>query len=155
YGQTYFLSLVSQRVTTRLREDIFTHLHSLSLSFFNQRRTGAIMSTLTNDVPVIQNATMSIRDIVSAPITIVACFAVLFYTSWRLTVAAILFVPLMGLIIQKIGKRIRRISDLVQIKLADITTITEETVAGVRIIKSFATETHEIRRFSDENERAF
>ena len=53
------------------------------------------------------------------------------------------------------GKRIRRISDLVQIKLADITTITEETVAGVRIIKSFATENHEIRRFSAENERAY
>src|SRR5437016_9449362 len=79
----------------------------------------------------------------------------LFYTSWRLTLAAVIFVPLMGLIISKIGKRIRRISDLVQVKLADITTITEETVAGVRIIKSFATETHEIQRFSDENERTY
>jgi subfamily B ATP-binding cassette protein MsbA len=155
YGQTYFLSLVSQRITTRLREDIFAHLHSLSLSFFNRRRTGAIMATLTSDVPVIQNATFSVRDIVAAPITLVASFAMLFYTSWRLTLAAILFVPLMGLVIQKIGKRIRRISDLVQIKLADITTITEETVAGVRIIKSFATETHEIKRFSAENEKTY
>lgn len=155
YGQSYFLSLVSQRITTRLREEIFSHLHTLSLSFFNRRRTGSIMSTLTNDVPVIQNATMTIRDVVAAPLTIVISFAMLFYTSWRLTLAAILFVPLMGLVISRIGKRIRRISDLVQIKLADITTIVEETVAGVRIIKSFATENHEIRRFSAENERTF
>ena len=154
YGQTFFLSLVAQRITARLREQIFAHIHSLSMSFFNRRRTGAIMSTLTNDVPVIQAATMSIRDVVAAPITIVAAFAMLFYTSWRLTLAAVIFVPLMGLVINKIGKRIRRISDIVQGKMADITTITEETVSGVRIIKSFAAEDQEISRFSAENEKA-
>ena len=155
YGQSFFLSLVAQRITTRLREQIFSHIHSLSLSFFNRRRTGAIMSTLTNDVPVIQTATMSIRDVISAPITIVAAFSMLFYYSWRLTLAAIIFIPLMGLVINRIGKRIRRISDIVQGKMADITTITEETVSGVRIIKSFAAEDHEIKRFSEENDRAF
>jgi ATP-binding cassette, subfamily B, bacterial MsbA len=155
YGQTFFLSLVAQRVTTQLREEIFSHLHSLSLSYFNRRRTGAIMSVLTNDVPVIQNATFSIRDVVSAPLTVVVSFALLFYTSWRLTAAALFFVPIMGLVISRIGKRIRRISDVVQVRLADISTIVEETVAGVRIIKSFATETHEINRFSAENERTF
>jgi ABC-type multidrug transport system, ATPase and permease components len=155
YGQTYFLSLVSQRVTTQLRDEIFAHLHSLSLSFFNRRRTGAIMSTLTNDVPVVQNATMGVRDVVTAPITVALSFVLLFYISWRLTFAALIFVPVMGLVIQKIGKRIRTISDLVQIKLADITTITEETVSGVRIIKSFATENHEISRFTAENEKTF
>ncbi|MGC8666766.1 MAG: ABC transporter ATP-binding protein [Chthonomonadales bacterium] len=155
YGQTYFLSLTAQRVTTRLRDEIFTHLHSLSLSFFNRKRTGAIMSTLTNDVPVIQNAVMSVRDIVTAPLMVIITGGMLFYTSWRLTLVAIIFVPLMGLVISRIGKRIRSISDLVQIKLADISTIIEETVAGVRIIKAFATESHEIRRFSRENERTY
>ncbi|MEP6757382.1 MAG: ABC transporter ATP-binding protein [Chthonomonadales bacterium] len=155
YGQTYFLSLVAQRVTTRLRDEIFSHLHSLSLSFFNRRRTGAIMSTVTNDVQVIQTATMSIRDVVSAPLTITASCILLFYTSWRLTLCAVVLVPFMGIVISRIGKKIRRITDLVQVKLADISTITEETVAGVRIIKSFATETHEINRFAVENERTF
>lgn len=155
YGQTFFLSLVAQRVTTRLRDEVFAHLHSLSLSFFNQRRTGAILSSLTNDIPVIQNATLSIRDVVAAPLGVVGAFSVLFYYSWRLTAAAVFVVPLMGYIISRIGKRIRRISDTVQIKLADITTITEETIAGVRIIKSFATEDHEIARFTRENERTY
>jgi subfamily B ATP-binding cassette protein MsbA len=155
YGQTYFLSLVTQRVTTRLRDEIFSHLHSLSLSFFNRRRTGAIMSTLTSDVRVIQEATMSIRDIVAAPITVIASSVLLVWLSWRLTLAAVIFVPLMGYVIQRIGKRIRRISDHVQEKMADISTITEETLAGVRIIKSFATESHEIDRFSEVNEQTF
>lgn len=155
YGQMFFLSLVSQRVTTRLRDEIFAHLHSLSLSFFNRRRTGAIMSTLTNDVRVIQDATMSVREIVSAPVGVVLSIVLLFAASWRLTLAAIVFVPIMGFVIQRIGKRIRRISDLVQHRLAEVSTITEETLAGVRIIKSFATETHEINRFSEANEQTY
>src|SRR5258708_26564003 len=154
YGQAYFLSLASNRITTQLREEIFSHLHSLSLSFFNRRRTGAILSTLTNDVPVIQNATMSVRDIVAAPIVLIVSFGMMIYTSWRFTLFAFLFIPLMGFVIARIGKRMRRISDQTQIKLSDITTITEETVSGVRIIKSFSAEHHEIARFSAENERA-
>jgi ATP-binding cassette, subfamily B, bacterial MsbA len=153
YGQSYLLSLVANRVGTRLRDQIFAHLHSLSLSFFNQRRTGAIMSTLTNDVPVVQNAAMSLRDIVSAPIIIVVSLCSLFYVSPRLAIASIVFIPFMAAVISRIGKRIRTISVKVQGKLADVTTIIEETVAGVRIIKSFGTEHHEVSRFSDENER--
>ncbi|MCX6359607.1 MAG: ABC transporter ATP-binding protein [Armatimonadetes bacterium] len=155
YGQTYYLSMVAQRVTTQLRDDIFGHLHSLSLSFFNQRRTGAIMSALTNDIPVIQNATMSIRDIVSAPLSVVFALGLLFYQSWRLTLAALIVVPVMGFVISRIGKKIRRISDVVQLRLADVSTIAEETIAGIRIIKSFATESHEITRFAEENARTY
>ena len=64
FGQNYLLSLTANRIAAKLRDDIFAHLHHLSLSFFNRRRTGAIMSTLTNDVPVLQNAAMSLRDVV-------------------------------------------------------------------------------------------
>ncbi|MCS6777442.1 MAG: ABC transporter ATP-binding protein [Chloroherpetonaceae bacterium] len=153
YGQSYLLSLVANRIGTRLREEIFAHLHTLSLSFFNQRRTGAILSTLTNDVPVVQNAAMSLREIVSAPIIILVSLGALFYVSPRLALASILFIPFMAAVISRIGKRIRTISVRVQGKLADVTTIIEETVAGVRIIKSFGTEHHEVSRFSSENER--
>lgn len=153
YGQMYFLAAAAQRTATRMRQEIFNHLHGLSLSFFDKRRTGAIMSTLTGDLPVIQEATLKIRDVVAAPLSILGSLALLFYTSPRLTIIAIVVVPLMGYTIQKIGRKIRRISALVQVKIADITTIAEETLAGIRIIKSFATENHEIQRFREENER--
>ena len=151
YGQSYLLSLVANRIGTRMRDQIYAHLHSLSLSFFNQRRTGAIMSTLTNDVPVVQNAAMSLRDVVAAPITIFVSLTALFWVSWRLALLSLIFIPFMAAVISRIGKRIRVISGAVQGKLADVTTIIEETVAGVRIIKSFAAEEHEINRFASEN----
>jgi subfamily B ATP-binding cassette protein MsbA len=92
---------------------------------------------------------------VAAPLSVVACTGILFYFSWRLTLCAVIIVPVMGLVISRIGLRVRRISALVQVKLADITTIAEETLAGVRIIKSFATENHEIQRFAAENRKTY
>ncbi|HLK59618.1 MAG TPA: ABC transporter ATP-binding protein [Chthonomonadaceae bacterium] len=151
YGQNYYLSLTANRVSARLRDEIYTHLHRLSLSFFNRRRTGAIMSTLTNDVQVVQNAAMTIRDMVSAPITILVSLTALFFVSWRLALASILFIPFMAAVIRRISKRMRVISGQVQEKVSDMTTVMEETVAGVRIVKSFAAEEHEISRFSSEN----
>ena len=153
YGQNYSLSLAANRVVTRMRDQIFEHLHSLSLSFFNRRRTGAIMSVLTNDVPVIQNAAMNLRQMISAPLTIVISMIILFNISWELTLLAIIFIPFMALAISKISRRIRHISTMVQDKLSDVTNIIEETVAGARVVKSFAAEVHEIARFREENER--
>lgn len=153
FGQSYLLSMVANRIATNLRDQIYSHLHSLSLSFFNRTRTGAIMSTLTNDVPVIQNAAMALRDVIAAPITISVSLVALFWFSPKLAVVSLIFIPFMATVISRIGKRIRVISGAVQQKLSDVTTIIEETVAGVRIIKSFATEEHEIARFSSENHR--
>jgi subfamily B ATP-binding cassette protein MsbA len=153
FGQSYYLSLTANRLATQLRDDIYTHLHTLSLSFFNRRRTGAIMSILTNDVPVLQNAAMSLRDTVSAPITIVVSLTALFVVSWKLALISLVFIPCMAVVISRISRKMRRISGLVQDKLSDVTTILEETVAGVRIIKSFAAEDHEVSRFSEENHR--
>jgi subfamily B ATP-binding cassette protein MsbA len=151
YGQSYLLSLVANRIATQLRDEIYAHLHTLSLAFFNQKRTGAIMSTLTNDVPVVQSAAMSLRDTVAAPLTILVSLTALFWVSSTLALVSLLFIPFMAVVISRIGKRIRVISGTVQGKIADVTTIIEETVAGVRIIKSFAAEDHEITRFSKEN----
>ena len=151
FGQSYLLSLTANRIAAQLRNDIFAHLHHLSLSFFNRRRTGAIMSTLTNDVPVLQNAAMSLRDVVSAPLSISISIVILLYRCWWLTLISFIFIPFMVLVISRISKRIRRISAALQGKLSDLTTTMEETVSGVRIIKSFAAENHVVARFEDEN----
>ncbi len=154
YGQNYHLSLTANRVGTALRDDIYAHLHTLSLSFFNRKRTGAIMSTITNDVQVIQNAAQSLKDTVSAPIMIIVSLSMLFYVSPQLALASLIFIPFMAAVISKISRRMRSISGAVQGKVADVTTVLEETVAGVRIVKSFAAERHEIKRFSSTNNSA-
>ncbi len=103
YGQNYHLSLTANRVGTALRDDIYAHLHTLSLSFFNRKRTGAIMSTITNDVQVIQNAAQSLKDTVSAPIMIIVSLSMLFYVSPQLALASLIFIPFMAAVISKIS----------------------------------------------------
>ena len=154
YGQSVFLAEVAQRVGVRLRSDLYAHLHSLSLSYFHQRRTGALMSTLTNDVPKLQNAAMMIKDVIATPVQAVIYLVLLFVASWKLTLFALLVIPLMAGAIQLLSRRIRDISRQSQHKMADIAAVMEETLAGARIVKAFSAERHEIECFTRENHAA-
>ncbi len=152
FGQSYYLSLTANRIAAQLRNEIFGHLQRLSLSFFNKRRTGNILSTITGDVPVLQEASVSIKDAITAPITIAVSVVVLLIYNWKLWLVSLIFIPFMAIVISKITKRIRAISKEVQDRLADITTNSSESVSGVRIIKSFAAEELEISRFVTHNQ---
>ena len=154
YGQSVLLAEVAQRVGIRMRGDVYAHLQSLSLSYFHKHRTGALMSTLTSDVPKLQNAAMMVRDVVATPLMAVVFFVLLFVTSWKLALFALLVVPLMAVAIQLLSRRLRGISHQSQQKMADITAVMEETLAAARVVKAFAAERHEIERFNRENQAA-
>ncbi|MEJ5250562.1 MAG: ABC transporter ATP-binding protein [Chthonomonadetes bacterium] len=151
YGQTYYLSLAINRFTTRLREKVYEHLQSLSLSYFTHRRTGALMSILTNDINVISTGGTLLKDMVAAPIGLIGGLVWLFVISWKLSLIAVVGVPVMALIIRAIGKRMRQIGQQTQLRLEDVTAVIQETIAGVRTIKAFATEPMEIKRFKERN----
>jgi subfamily B ATP-binding cassette protein MsbA len=154
FGQSVLLAEVAQRVGMRMRGDVYAHLHSLSLSYFHKRRTGALMATLTSDVPKLQNAAMMVKDVVATPVQVVVYLAALFFTSWRLTLMALLVVPLMALAIQVLTRRIRGISQQAQQKMADVTAVMEESLSGARVVKAFTAERREIERFDRENREA-
>lgn len=154
YGQSVLLAEVTQRVGMQMRGDVYAHLQSLPLAYFKQRRTGALMSTLTNDVPKLQNAAMMIKDVVATPLMVIVFLGMLFATSWKLTLLALAVVPLMALAIQLLTKRLRGISNRSQQKMADVSALMEETLAGARVVKAFTAERHEIERFRHENEAA-
>jgi len=151
FGQVYYLSLASQHVVAQMRHDIFAHLQRLPLSFFNRRRVGAIQSVIANDVPVLQNAVVLVRDSLDAPLRIAGGLVYVFYLNWKLALLACLCLPLMALVIQRIGKQIRKITHITQVSLADITALVEETVAGVRVVKTFAMEDKEVEKFAERN----
>jgi subfamily B ATP-binding cassette protein MsbA len=151
YGQTYYLSLAINRFTMRLREKVYEHLQSLSLSYFTHRRTGALMSVLTNDINAIAAGGTLLRDMIAAPIGLVGGLVWLFVISWKLSLIAVVGVPLMAIIIRAIGKRMRQIGQQTQLRLEDVTAVIQETIAGVRTIKAFATEPMEIQRFKERN----
>lgn len=151
FGQVYYLSLASQHVVAQMRHDIFAHLQRLPLSFFNRRRVGAIQSVIANDVPVLQNAVVLVRDSLDAPLRIAGGLVYVFYLNWKLALLACLCLPLMALVIQRIGKQIRKITHITQVSLADITALVEETIAGVRVVKTFAMEDKEVEKFAERN----
>jgi subfamily B ATP-binding cassette protein MsbA len=156
YGQIYFMSNVAQRMAMRLRNQVFEHLQYLSLSFFETRKTGQLMAAITTDVPVIQSSfTLGIIDSISAPLVIVGAMVMLFRSDWRLALLSFTVLPAMAAFIVGAGHRMRGHTATMQSALADISAVAEETLAAVRVVKSFAMESHESARFVRRSLEAF
>jgi subfamily B ATP-binding cassette protein MsbA len=147
--QQMALAYVGEHAVADIRIDFYTHLQELPLSFYAERRTGELVSRLTNDVALLQQSiTWNLVILLRQVITIVGAAALLFWLDWRLTLLILLVVPVITLTMVYLGGRIRAASVGVQDALAEVSNVTEETTRGVRIVKSFARETYEVGRFS-------
>ncbi len=156
FGQVYLMSNVAQRLAMRLRNEVFEHLQRLSLSFFESRKTGQLMAAITTDVPVIQSSfTTGIADSVGAPLIILGGMVMLFTTNWPLALVSFTVMPVMAAFIVGAGRRMRGYTSSMQTTLADISDVVEETLAGIRVVKSFAMESHEVARFVGQSWEAF
>ena len=143
------LAYVGERAIADIRIQLYSHLQTLSLKFYADRRTGEIVSRLTNDVTILQSAiTENVVALLRQAVTLVGAAVLLFILNWRLTLIILMGIPLISLSMVFLGRKIRAASKQVQDKLAEAANVLEETVAGVRIVKSFAREAHEIGRFS-------
>jgi len=151
YGQTVFFAESGQRLGLSLRNDIYRHLQGLSLSFFNRQRTGALMSTINNDVPLLQGSVSGLKDLAPAPFTIIVGVVMIFQISVPLSCAALLAVPAMVFSIGRLSRLVRSTTGRTQDKLADVNTLMEETFSGIRIIQSFGAEQYATDRFRSEN----
>ncbi len=150
FVQQLTLAYTGEHAVADIRIDVFTHLQSLPLSFYADRRTGELVSRLTNDVSLLQQAiTSNLVMLLRQIITIVGAAALLFWLDWRLTLIILLVVPVITLTMVWLGGRIRTASVGVQDSLAEVANSAEETTRGVRIVKSFAREPYEIGRFTD------
>lgn len=150
-GQMFYLSLASFTMTTNLRQQIFDHLQALPISYFQKKNAGALQSTMTNDVAVVDNGMRLLRDFVSAPVTIIGGAFYVFFMNWRLSLIAFLCMPLMLSIIVRGGKKVRRISAELQDRVGSFVSVMEESIRGARVVKAFGMEEHEIQRFGEEN----
>ena len=136
---------------TELRNKLYIHFHKLSLSFFNQHKSGELTSIVVNDVANMRQAlTIGFQRIFVEPINIIAFTALLFIISWKLALIAITIIPLAGLVIVNISRSIRRKSRRTAVKIAGITNIITETLTSMRVVKAFAMEDYEVDRFSNE-----
>lgn len=152
FGQTYLMSYVGQRVIIDIRAAVYTHLQRLSLSYFESRRTGAIMSYITNDVAALQTAMVqSVIELFTEGMVLIGSMAAMFYIHWKLSLLTFITLPLVAQAINIFGKRLRLAGAVMQERAADITAVLQETVLAVRVIKSFVREDYEIERFNREN----
>jgi len=156
FAKLYLLAYVGERVTADMRVLIYEHLQELSLRFYADRRVGELVSRVTNDVTVVQAAlTGNVMFLIQQLVILVAGVSILLIMNPRLTILILLVVPIMAGIAQFFGKRIKRMSISVQDQLAHVTTILQETLAGIRVVKSFVREDYETARFSAGVQGAF
>lgn len=149
YLQSVLTVYVEQAVVRDLRNEVYGHLHELSLSFFHSRRTGALLSRLTNDIALVRGALAAgFSNFVKSILLLTVCLFWIFWTSWRLALVSCLVVPPSVFLIVWLGKKLRRRSTITQERMADLNSILQETLTGIRVVKAFSMEEFEKQKFA-------
>ncbi len=156
YGKRIITGLIEFRLVNDIREAVYSHIHQLSMSFFDNTKSGEITSITFNDVGSIKNMLrMSFEKIILVPLEILAYFSWLIILSWKLTLYIFIIIPLIAIIITQIGSSIRRKSKRIFAQVAEVLNLLTENLNAIRIVKAFATEAYEIARFKKENEKYY
>ena len=156
YGQTYLVSYIAQRVIIDVRELLYKKLQELQLGYYEKRQTGKIMSYITNDVAALQAALVdSLIEMVQEGAILIGSIAAMFYLDWQLSLLTFITVPLIAQAMKIFGRKIKSSGTVIQERTADITSLLQESISAVRIVKSFVREAFEIDRFKQQNELNF
>lgn len=139
-GQAYYLGKAASKLATDLRLKLFRKLQHLPVSYFGNKRVGAIYSVLTNDVNVYQNAVGAVRDSIDGPVKAVIFFALVLYAQWELALLAMAFLVPMIVVIQRNSRKMKAAQAAVQSDLSDVSAMTNEAITGTRVIRAFAAE---------------
>lgn len=149
FGNTYYMNWVSNRVVSDIRNELFAKIVNQSMGFFNKMRAGVLMSRITNDTIAMQAALTAVSsDAFKQPVSIIFALTVLLYMDWKFTVATLVLFPCCILPIQMFGKRARKAVQRQYEDMGQMVVTMQETFAGIRVIKSFAREDHQIKSFA-------
>lgn len=141
-------------VLTDLRKDMYKHIIELPISFYSKRKKGDIMARVLGDINEMQNSFFILLElIVREPLTILFSLIVMFSISWKLSVFVLLFIPISGFLISSIGKRLKRQSLRAQQESGHLISTVEETLTGLKIVKSYNAENAFKKRFVDSADR--
>ena len=141
-------------VLTDLRKDMYKHIIELPISFYSKRKKGDIMARVLGDINEMQNSFFILLElIVREPLTILFSLIVMFSISWKLSVFVLLFIPISGFLISSIGKRLKRQSLRAQQESGHLISTVEETLTGLKIVKSYNAQNAFKKRFVDSADR--
>jgi subfamily B ATP-binding cassette protein MsbA len=152
YSALYVLTPIRNSIINDMRNEMFRKILQLPIGYFSDQRKGDIMSRLTNDLQDVEYSTISfLETFFREPVTIILFLAYMINLSPQLSMFLLIFLPIAGLVIGRIGRSLKKVSTRVQEKLGDILTTIEETLGGMRVIKGFNAEEQQHHRFVNEN----
>jgi ABC transporter fused permease/ATP-binding protein len=151
----YFFTLSGERMVLHLRRQLYKKILAQDIAFFDANRTGDLMSRLSSDCTTLQNTvsvnvSMGLRNLAQ----VVGGFSFMFYTSWKLSALMLLMIPPIALSTVFFGKKIRKLSHDFQGTLAEASIVADETISGIRTVKSFVQEDAEVLRYNSRLEIA-
>ncbi len=156
YGQNYLMSYVGEKVVIDVRGAVFRKLQRLSTSFYDRNKLGTIMSYVTNDVAALQMAMVTNTiEMITESCVLIGSIVAMIVLDWKLTAFTFCTFPVVLYFMDFFGKKIRKAGHRIQEATADITSVLQESLSSVRVVKSFVRESYEIERFDKQNELNF
>ncbi|MBD5252765.1 MAG: ABC transporter ATP-binding protein [Barnesiella sp.] len=153
YLSSYFVIPMRSGIVRDIRNQLYDKILSLPLAFFTSERRGDVLSRMSGDVAEIENSIMASLDMLfKNPVMIIVCLAMMIFISWQLTVFVLILLPIAGLVMGRVGKRLKRKSLEAQNQWGVLMSYIEETLGGLRIIKAFNAEDKVRIRFEDGNQ---
>ncbi|MGN1252691.1 MAG: ABC transporter ATP-binding protein [Muribaculaceae bacterium] len=156
YLGMYFLIPLRAGVVRDIRNFVYDKITTLPIGYFTGERKGDVMARMSGDVAEVENSIMASLDMIfKNPVMIVVCLVMMIAVSWQLTVFVLVLLPLAGIVMGRVGKRLKRSSLETQNQWGVIMSTIEETLGGLRIVKAFNAEDKMRDRFHGENQRFY
>lgn len=152
YWDKYLTTSVGQWVTHDLRRTVYTQVQRLSLAYHDQQPTGDLISRVTSDIDAIQTFIVSgLLNISVNVLTLLAMVVVMFYINWQFALIALAVVPPLAVIVYTYTRRVKKLSREVRKKEGRMVSVVQEVITSMHVVKAFAREDYEVRRFEGES----
>ena len=152
FAEKYFTTTVGEWISYDLRRTIYAHIQRLSLAFHDNKRTGDLISRVTDDIDSIQSfITSGLLSILVDVLTLLGMAGVMFYLNVRFTLIALSVAPALFVVVYSYTRRIKKASRAVRKKEGEITSVVEEVLSSMRDVKAFAREDYEVKRLEHTN----
>jgi subfamily B ATP-binding cassette protein MsbA len=156
YLQAFHMNAVEQSAIRDLRSEVYAHLQRLPLSYFHGRKTGMLVSRITNDVDYLRSSLAAgASNLVKDSLTVLGCLFWVFTASWRLALVSLVVFPPVAFALVAIGRKMRARSTQAQERMGELTSILQESIAGARVVRAFGMEDFESEKFDAANQRFY
>ncbi len=154
YGQDSLMAKAALKIALELRRQVYAHIQTLSLSYFETAKTGDLSYRLTEDVDRIGEVVNKFfHDFIPSALQLIVVFGYMFYINWRLTIAVIIIAPLLGVLVGYFGELLLKYSRRSQQGISNLASLLTEVFSGIRVVQAFAAEDYQTALFAQEAEQ--